>query len=114
MLIQGFPLAGESFPAITIEEAMKFSPAPCLIHFGTHAPMAVFTHGDKKYYHPTQEIARKHVAAKARKARRAAIAEARRLLKEPELTATTQVRNSQPARFKPLRHLGCVHFAKSS
>jgi hypothetical protein len=105
MLIQGFPLAGESFPAITIEEAMKFSPAPCLIHFGTHAPMAVFTHGDKKYYHPTQEIARKHVAAKARKARRAAIAEARRLLKEPELTATTQVRNSQPARFKPLRHL---------
>jgi hypothetical protein len=113
MLIQGFPLAGESFPAITIEEAMKFSPAPCLIHFGTHAPMAVFTHGDKKYYHPTQEIARKHVAAKARKARRAAIAEARRLLKEPELTATTQVRNSQPAEIQALEALNDASYSLS-
>jgi hypothetical protein len=95
VLIEGFPLAGESFPAVTIEEAMKFSPAPCLIRFGTHAPMAVFTHEDKKYYHTTQDPAqtqateskkaRKRAAAKARKARQTAVTNARELLRKPEV-----------------------------
>jgi hypothetical protein len=74
---------------------MKFSPAPYLIHFGTHAPMAVFTHGDKNYYHPTQDPtqtqaaeskkARKRATAKARKARQTAITNARELLRKLEV-----------------------------
>ena len=106
--MEGFPLAGESFPAVTIEEAMKFSPAPCLIYFGTQAPMAVFTHGDKKYYHFMQESAqtqameskeaRKYMATEARKARQTVVIEARRLLNEPEFTPIAQERSLQPAK----------------
>jgi len=72
---------------------MKFSTAPSLIQFGTIAPMAILHYGDKTYYHmmqdPTQvqasetKKARKHAATKARRARRAAISEARKLLKTP-------------------------------
>jgi hypothetical protein len=83
--------------------------------------MAVFTHGDKKYYHPTQEAARaqvmeskkahKHVAAKARKARRVAITEARRLLKEPE--PTVQERNSESPEIKALEALNDASYSLS-
>ena len=63
--------------------------------------MAIFHYGDKTYYHmmqdPTQvqasetKKARKHAATKARRARRAAISEARKLLKTPEVGSTTKV-----------------------
>ena len=119
-LIEGFPLVGES-STISAEEALKFSIAPNLIQFGTIAPMAIFHYGDKTYYHmmqdPTQvqasetKKARKHAATKARRARRAAISEARKLLKTPEIlpVASSNKAHSpkaaQPAEAKVLEAL---------
>jgi hypothetical protein len=94
ILIEGFSRAGESFPAISACEAMKFGAAAHLLQFGSNPPVAVIEYEGRTYYHVTQEPAQldvqKNAAARAREQRRGVINEARNLLKSPEMLPTEQ------------------------
>jgi hypothetical protein len=85
MLIEGFPPAGESFPAI---EAMKFGSATQLLQFETNPPVVVLEYEGRTYYHitqdPAQPDAQKDTPVKAREQRQVVVNEAHNLLKNPE------------------------------
>jgi hypothetical protein len=55
ILIEGFPRAGESFPAISACEAMKFGEAAQLLQFRSNLSVAVIEYEGRTYYHVTQE-----------------------------------------------------------
>jgi hypothetical protein len=88
ILIEGSSHAGESFPAISANEAMKFSASAQLLQFGTNPPVAVLEFEGRTYFHitqdPAQPDAQKDTPAKAREQRQVAVNEAGNLLKNPE------------------------------
>lgn len=89
--MEGFPFVGESFPVITMEQAMRQTSTPSVLQFGSLPPMVGIEHGSKTHYHPTLDPtflhtaetkkAKKHAAAKDKEERQALIIEARNLLK---------------------------------
>jgi hypothetical protein len=85
-------LLQESFPAISANEAMKFSASARLLQFGTNPPVVVLEYEGKTYYHvtqdPAQPDAQKDTPVKARKQRQVTINEARNLLKKHEKLCT--------------------------
>ena len=88
IVIQVSSLAGESFPALSAEEAMKFGTTTRLLQFGTSPPVAIIEYEGQTHYHFTvdsaQPIIPKDAPAKAKGQRMGAITEARSLLKNPE------------------------------
>ena len=85
--------------------------------------MAVFTHGEKKYYHLTQDFApvqageskkaREHAAAKAKKARQTAVADARELLGKPEALSNARGPSCPISEAKVLEALNDASYSLS-
>jgi hypothetical protein len=88
VLTKGVPLAGETFPTISAQEATKFGATTQLFQFGTNPPVAVIKYEGKTYYHITKDPVKpdtgKHASMKAKKQRCEAITKARDLLKSNE------------------------------
>jgi hypothetical protein len=92
ILIEGSSHAGEYFPAISVNEAIKFGSAAQLLQFGTNPLVAVLEYEGRTYFHitqdPAQPDAQKDAPAKAREQRQVAINEAHNHLKNLEKLCT--------------------------
>jgi hypothetical protein len=61
VLIEGSWHVGESFPAISANEAMMFSAFARLLQFGTNPPVVILEFEGRTYFHITQDPAQPDV-----------------------------------------------------